>query len=220
MGRKSRHKVGYDVAAAIRLLHEALRDAGVVERDSDAAKDPLRTAMVHAFAHGIQTSGLCDARPCRVGVMSFALYEIVLYERERTGSPLVPAAEAAEQLASVLRTEFTRFGPSMLQPFLRARAQHDLEAKHLKAVMHPRELVCEGPGWLSSTMLHRIVGLEGFGKAARNRLESSELQQSRSSKRSKLLLNSVYQNRRSGSLSPKSRRLYLTASVSTALPSA
>jgi hypothetical protein len=124
--------------------------------DSPTARSPLALALRHIAQHeNRRDPSRCDRVPCRVGGLSFALYELAAYRADvEQGDDLVAAAEVVAELRSALR----RLEPKIacVVAAIRARSEiaHEIE-KGGGPATHDHATWCERP----STLLARFDAL-------------------------------------------------------------
>lgn len=169
------------------------------------SRSPMQTAMAHAFEHGMQV-GACRRKPCRVGGLCWALYEILIWRAEREGArgAILGVAESYEHLLTVLATAIEPCARAVARLQTESRKQHKLEDRaRLSAPVHAHALLCVEPPALVHALRLVQARLDRSRTALRDIIDSPQLRQSTLTKRSSLLLTAVYQHLAWGGLTYK-----------------
>lgn len=191
--RRDGDDVGFDLDAAISVLHREALAAGAIPRADPRADDPRFTAIAHQHAFGDRG---CERSPCRIAGICLALDELVTYRDEaKAGAPFIIAADATEEMLKAFDKAASRY-VEVLGTFAGyATERHDVSGRR-----HGHQVMCVQPEQVVDDMTALRSSLETLERDLRGVLSSFQLQQRRGTKRSALLLTAVYQHLHWGGL--------------------
>lgn len=196
MGKRAEHDVGFDVDGAIAELQGAAVAAGAVPHGTPIPESPGAIALRHVILHGVQVEPRCSHKPCRLGGLCFALFEVAQYKNEMEGAAaVVAAAEQAESMQRVLATSGKAYAQSLSALVKFGQKFHTQESTGgVPSVLHDHETICVRPkvAWLKFEALTK--NLAPFGDSLRNLISNTELRQTSRRKRGTLLLTATYQH--------------------------
>ena len=171
------------VERALATLHAEALVAGA------PCNEPGKAAY-EAHLHGIESPPRCTAKPCRLGGLCLALFELTQYQREALLS--MAFVDAAKEAAN-MREALDRFLVTL------APVVHRVAKTHWRVALHDHSVCASAIGVLPLA-IELTASLDGFADTMRRHVWSQELQQPRGKKKTDLLLIAMYQHLKWGGL--------------------